>query len=109
MGGETGCEGTCRGLAAVVSALTTSLPGDRGGTESRSGDDGGEMVRTEEGETRTGDGGARGMRCGNGAGHAALASGSAERCTAETAAGWTERPGGGRFEKVGKALVGTAL
>ena len=44
-----------------------------------------------------------------GAGQMVLASGGAERCTSETAAGITERPGGGRLEKVEKALVGTLL
>ena len=44
-----------------------------------------------------------------GTGQTALASGCAESCTSETAAGMTERPGGGRLEKVEKALVGTLL
>ena len=30
VGGETGCAGTCNGSAAVVSALTMSLPGESG-------------------------------------------------------------------------------
>ena len=55
---------------------------------------GGGMARLGDGETE------RTM----GAGQTALASGGAECCTAETAAGMTERPGGGRLEKT---LVGT--
>ena len=48
MGGETGCADTCKGLAAVVSALTTSLPGESGAGGTA------EQARTEEGEETSG-------------------------------------------------------
>ena len=105
MGGETGAD-SCKGLAAVVRASTMRRPGERGGTVHGAGGmmlgcEGGkgsaaEIVRRRwmgGGTARQGDGETERMM---GAGQIALASGGAERCTSETAAGMTERPGGGR-------------